>query len=190
MFKAMEITETNQLISGCLAGDELCIESLVRQYEAGVFRLALSVVDDPAEAGEVTQDTFIAALGALRTYQERSTFKAWLYTIAINLSRSRLRKRKTLQKLKDSLTALFSLETQKTASPEEAVIASENDARIWKALNALDEKHRLPVILRYFHSLSVTEIAEILKINEGTIHSRLHNARERLRVELDALPGD
>ena len=87
----MDTTDTARLIPQCIAGDENAIEQLIRQYEAGVFRLALSVLDDVAEANETTQDTFIAALEALESYQERASFKAWLYTIAMNLSRSRLR---------------------------------------------------------------------------------------------------
>ena len=142
------------------------------------------MLNDPGEAHEATQDTFIAALGALKSYKENSTFKAWLYTIALNISRSRLRKRKTLQRLQ----AIFRVQTQKLPSPEDAVIANEKDAALWKALNQLGEKHRTPLALRYFHNLSTAEIAEIMKINEGTVHSRLHTGRERLRVALEKQP--
>lgn len=184
----MELNYPTQVISACIAGDDAAIEQLVYEYQGGVFRLALSVLNDPGEAHEATQDTFIAALGALKSYKENSTFKAWLYTIALNMSRSRLRKRKTLQRLNNTLQAIFRVQTQKLPSPEDAVIESEKDAALWKALNQLGEKHRIPLALRYFHNLSAAEIAEIMNINEGTVHSRLHVGRERLRIALEKQP--
>ncbi len=178
------------LIAECIAGNEAAIEMFVRQYETGVFRLALSIVGDPAEANEVTQETFIAALRALPAYQEKKSFKAWLYTIALNHSRSHLRKRKIRERLRTTLTSIFQLETEKQVSPEDAAIQNEKEAQIWSALNQLDERHRTTVVLRYFHELSIAEISEILSVNEGTIHSRLHNAREKLRGALKSWHGE
>jgi len=178
------------LISECIAGNEAAIEMLVRQYETDVFRLALSIVGDQAEANEITQETFITVLRSLPSYQEKQSFKAWLYTIALNHSRSYLRKQKILERLRTTLTTIFQIETQKQVSPEEAVIQNDKEAQIWNSLNQLDERHRIVVVLRYFHELSVAEISEILSINEGTIHSRLHNAREKLRNGLKHLHGE
>ena len=176
-----------RLISDCIAGDEQAIEMLVHQYETGVFRLALSIVGDVAEANEITQDVFIAALRSLPAYQEKKSFKAWLYTIALNHSRSRLRKRKTLERLKATLTSIFRIEVQKQTAPEDTVIQNEKEATLWNCLNQLDERLRIVIVLRYFHELSTSEIAEVLSIREGTIHSRLHNAREQLRRALENL---
>jgi RNA polymerase sigma-70 factor (ECF subfamily) len=178
------------LIAECIAGNEAAIEMFVRQYEAGVFRLALSIIGDPAEANEVTQETFIAALQSLPAYQEKKSFKAWLYTIALNHSRSHLRKRKVLERLRTTLTNIFQVEAEKQVSPEEATIQNEKEAQIWNALNRLDERYRTAVVLRYFHELSIAEISEILSVNEGTIHSRLHSAREKLRDALKNWHGE
>ncbi len=178
------------LITECIAGNETVIEMFVRQHETNIFRLALSIVGDATEANEITQETFIAALRSLPHYQEKQSLKAWLYTIALNNSRSHLRKRKILERLRTTLTTIFQVENQKTISPEEAAIQSEEEAQIWNALNQLDERHRTVMVLRYFHDLSVAEIAEILSINEGTIHSRLHAAREKLRTALKNWHGD
>lgn len=179
-----------RLIAECIAGNGEAIETLVREYEAGVFRLALSILGDPAEAHEVTQETFLLALRALPSYREQKSFKAWLYTIALNQSRSHLRKRKTLERLRASLTAIFRLETEKQASPEEATIQNEKEAALWRSINELDERHRTVLVLRYFHELSVPEISEVLSVNEGTIHSRLHSARAKLRESLKHLDGE
>lgn len=181
---------TAALVSECIAGNEAAIESFVRQYETGVFRLALSVVGDQAEANEITQETFIAALRALPSYQEKKSLKAWLYTIALNQSRSHLRKRKTLERLRNTLNSIFRVEPQKQVLPEETAIQNDKEAQIWNALNQLDEPFRTVVVLRYFHELPISEISEILSVNEGTIHSRLHTARERLRNALNHLHGE
>src|SRR5512144_419190 len=114
-----------RLIAECMAGNEAAIEMFVHQYEANVFRLALSIVGDPAEANEVTQETFIAVLRSLPAYQDKQSFKAWLYTIALNHSRSHLRKRKILERLRTTLTTIFQVESQREVSPEEAAIQSE-----------------------------------------------------------------
>jgi len=178
------------LIAECIAGNEEAIEMFVRQHEIGVFRLALSIVGDPAEANEITQETFIAAFRSLPSYQEKKSLKAWLYRIALNHSRSHLRKRKIIERLRSTLTTIFQVETQKQVSPEETIIQNEKEAMIWNSLNQLDERYHIVVVLRYFHELSISEISEILSVNEGTIHSRLHNAREKLRSALKGLHGE
>ena len=178
------------LIAECIAGNEDAIETLVREYETGVFRLAISILGDEAEANEVMQETFLSALRALPSYQEKKSLKAWLYTIALNHSRSHLRKRKVTERLRSTLTGIFRMETEKPVSPEEIVIQNEKEAELWRSLNRLDERHRLVVVLRYFHELSIAEISEILSVHEGTIHSRLHSAREKLRDALKHLHGE
>ena len=183
----MNEARSSWLISECIAGNDEAVATLVRQYETGVFRLALSIVGDPAEANEITQETFIAALRALPSYQEQQSFRAWLYKIALNHSRSHLRKRKALERLRTTLTSIFQVETQKQVLPEEAAIQNEREASIWSTLNRLDERYRTVVILRYFHELSIAEISEVLSVNEGTIHSRLYSAREKLRKALKDL---
>ena len=185
--ESMQHADPLWLVSQCIAGNEDAIEFLFREYEVGIFKLALSIVDDPAEANEITQETFIAALRALGKYQEKQSFKAWLYTITINQSRSHLRKRRALKKLEDTLTRIVRVELEKQVKPEEAVVQNEKEAALWKSLNQLDDKHRIVIVLRYFHELTINEISEILSINEGTIHSRLHSAREKLRTTLDHL---
>ena len=175
------------LIAECIAGNDEAITLLVRQHETGVFRLALSIIGDQAEANEITQETFIAALRALPSYQEKQSFKAWLYKIALNHSRSHLRKRKVLERLRTTLTSIFQVETQRQPLPEDSAIQNEKEAAVWKSLNQLDERYRMVVILRYFHELSIAEISEILSVNEGIIHSRLYSAREKLRNALKDL---
>src|SRR5258706_2648253 len=187
----MDCPESAWLINECVGGNENAIEMFVRLHETNVFRFALSIVGDQAEANEITQETFLSALRSLRTYQEKNSLKAWLYTIALNHGRNHLRKQKILERLKTAATMLFQTEeSHKQPSPEDAIIQDENEAVIWSELNKLDERHRIVMILRYFHELSISEISEILDVNEGTIHSRLHTARERLRSQLENIHGE
>ena len=185
----MNNAEPSRLIAECIAGNEDAIEAFVRQYEQDVFRLALSIVNDATEAHEITQETFIAALKSLHAYQEKKSLRAWLYKIGLNLSRSHLRKRRLVKRLRNTLTNIFQVDVQKQSSPEEVVIQNEKETLIWGALNKLDDRHRMVVVLRYFHELPIAEISEILSINEGTTHSRLHTARQRLKHTLEQLRG-
>lgn len=188
--EGMEYSDPARLIERCIEGDDQAIELFVRRHETDIFRLAFSVLQDPSEAHEAAQDTFITALKALPNYQERSSLKAWLCTITLNVSRNRLRKRKVLEKLYTALTIAFQIETRKQPTLEESVIQTEKEKAAWSALNELDEKHRMVMVLRYFQELDVREIAEIHSISEGTVHSRLHTARERLRIALKEIHGD
>lgn len=188
--EGMEYSDPARLIERCIEGDDQAIEIFVRRHETDIFRLAFSVLQDPSEAHEAAQDTFITALKALPNYQERSSLKAWLCTIALNISRNRLRKRKVVEKLQNTLTIVFQIETRKQPTLEEGVIETEKEKAIWNALSELDEKHRMVMVLKYFQELDIREIAEILSISEGTVHSRLHTARERLRIALKEIHGD
>jgi RNA polymerase sigma-70 factor (ECF subfamily) len=104
-----------------------------------------------------------------------------LFSIAINVCRTRLQRHKSREKLQQLLQGLLQREP---AHPEKAAVQNESDSELWQAVRALDDKHRIPVILRYYHDLPTTDIAEMLGIPSGTVHSRLNHARERLRTLL------
>ena len=166
------------------------LESLVREYYAYIRRLALTILDDgsaeaAAEAEDAAQETFITAHRALASFRGRARLKTWLTAIAVNACRARLRKRRLRQALQSTLRGLHL--AQQMASPEEAAAQNEAHRHLWQAVDSLDEKHRLPVLLRYVHDLTVPEIAASLGTNEGTVHSRLHYARKALLDRLD--PG-
>ena len=165
----------------CREGDALAIERLVQTYQRDVYRLALSILDDPDEAEDATQEIFLSALRALESFQSRAMFKTWLFSVAINSCRNRLNRKKSRARLQQILQGLFQ---QEQAHPEKETMQNESDAALWQAVRALDDKHRIPVILRYYHDLPVAEIAEALGLPIGTVHSRLNHAREKLRTLL------
>ncbi len=177
--------DTLKLITACHAGDPAAVEAFVQANQQWVYRFALSVLDDSAEADEAAQDALVAALRALDSYRGASGLKTWLYAITLNVCRRRLRKRQALARLRAAVTAVLRLQAP-AADPEAAAIDREGEDVLWCAVSTLGEKHRLPVLLRYYHDLSIGEIAEVLAIPEGTVLSRLNTARERLRATLQA----
>ncbi len=167
----------------CKDGDSLAVERLVGTYQQDVYRLALSILDDPHEAEDAAQETFLAALRALESFQGAASFKTWLYAIAVNICRNRLQRHKSRERLQVLLQTILTLR-HPADLPEETAVQNEADSALWRAVHKLDDKHRLPVILRYYHDLSVAEIAETLKVPQGTVHSRLNTARAHLRQVL------
>ena len=171
----------------------LTLETLVRDYYAYIQRLALTILDDgspdaaanaQAEAEDAAQDTFLAASRALPNFRGDASLKTWLTTIAINQCRGRLRKRRTRRRLQKLISNLQSGINNRPSSPEDSALESDSHRRLWAAVDSLDEKHRLPVIMRYVHELPIPEIAAALSLPEGTVHSRLHHARARLQTRL------
>ena len=181
----MDNIQLATLLQRCQAGEMAAMQDLIRANQSAVFRLALSILDDPADAEEATQDTFLTALRALDRYRGDSTFTTWLYRITVNICRSRLRKRHARTRLLQALQSLSRLIGVGSTHPEDIAIQRENNAILWKAINTLDEKHRIPIILYYYHDLSVSEIAGVQGVREGTVLSRLYTARERLRAALN-----
>lgn len=177
--------DTQQLVAQCQAGDTRAIEMLIRAHHPTVYRLALSVLNDPADADEAAQEALLAALAALDSYQGKAAFSTWLYTITLNACRQHLRRQRFQERLKNLVSRVWQTESADLEAPEQQVIRRDRHAALRQAVNRLGEKHRLPVILRYYHNLPIAEIAQMLAVNEGTIHSRLNTARAQLRLSLD-----
>jgi len=177
--------ELEDLIRRCQRGDKLALEALIRRYQTYVFRLCCLVMRNEQDAEDMAQETFLRACRALPRYQRRegSSFEAWLYRIAVNCCRSRMR-RKWYQVLPwpDPAPQLMA---EPEEQPERKVQQSEGRTEMLDAIDALGEKHRVVVILRYYAGMSNEEIAETMGVPSGTVRSRLHTARERLRQVLE-----
>ena len=171
-----------RLIELCKVGDSTAIESFVQTYQQELYRLALSILDDSSEADDAAQESLLAALRALDSFHGSSSLKTWLFSITVNICRTRLQRQKRSKRLKQILSGV--LQVQRTPSVEEDAIENESEEALWRAIHSMDEKHRIPIVLRYYHDLPVAEIAKILQIPEGTVHSRLNTARRLLNSVL------
>jgi RNA polymerase sigma-70 factor (ECF subfamily) len=179
--QGLDNLEPEALIRRCQRGDPLAIEVLIRRYQNYVFRLCFLVMRNEQDAEDMTQETFVRAFRALPRFEirEGTSFEAWLYRVAVNACRSRMR-RKWYQVLPwpDPAPQMVS---EPEEQPDRRVMRGEQRDEILAAIDTLGEKHRLVVILRYYGGLSNEEIAQALNIPCGTVRSRLHVARRRLK---------
>ena len=174
-----------ELIRRCQQGDRLALEALVRRYQNYVYRLCYLVMHNEQDAEDMTQETLLRACRALPRYQVREgvSFEAWLYRIAVNCCRSRLR-RKWHQVLPWPEPAP-EIAAEPELQPERRLEQNEWRSEILRAVGSLNQKHRIVVILRYYLGLSNEEIAQTLSVPSGTVRSRLHTARQRLKEILE-----
>jgi RNA polymerase sigma-70 factor (ECF subfamily) len=187
----MLIMDSKKLLAQCRAGDRVAVDQLVQEYQPQLFRLALSILDDgsqngSADAQEVTQDALLAALRSLDSYRGEAKLSTWLYSITVNLCRNHIRARQRRERVRNLFERLTTPIEDAPSQPEDVIIRMQADFSLFSIVQSLNEKHRLPVILRYYHDCSVAEIAQILDIPEGTVHSRLNTARKKVRNCLES----
>jgi RNA polymerase sigma-70 factor (ECF subfamily) len=138
------------------------------------------------EAEDILQNTLLQAYVKLSHFRGHSTLYTWLYRLAVNQTLTRLRQKKNILSLECASTRT-SRELQDPAElPAERLERLEDCARIPDILAQLDEEHRVVLVLREMDQLDYAAIASILAINLGTVRSRLHRARSRLRELLSA----
>jgi RNA polymerase sigma-70 factor (ECF subfamily) len=179
------------LIERCRAGDLAAFEPLVTKYRQRVYRLAYNVLRDPEEARDVSQDAFIRAFQALASFRGDSAFYTWLFRIVMNVARDRARQHaargrafgteRVEEEDRDRTLA------DQGPAPDAHAVEVEERERIGRALATLSEAHRAIIMLSDLEGLSYREIAEVLDIPMGTVMSRLHHARRRLREALGPL---
>ena len=180
------ILEPEQLLRDPLYSHEHLAIALMEKYYASIHHIAYSILHDIDAADEATQEAFIQALRKIDRYQVGTNLKAWLASIAVNQCRDKLRSRRRRQRWQDAWARLQSFR-QPAHTPEKQTVKRDLNERLWKAVDSLGEKHSIPIILRYAHDLSVREIAEILHLPQGTVHSRLHYACKKLNTILGPL---
>ena len=172
-----------QDVSELLARDlDRGFERMVREYQHRLFAFALSLCGRPDEAEDVAQDAFIRAYRALEGYppERRRELKpsAWLHRIALNVFRNRIRGRRPQMVVLDGRLA------DGASGPAELAEAAADREQLRARLQALPERYRLAVVLRYAQDLSYAEIAEATGQPLGTVKSNVHRGLELLRREL------
>jgi RNA polymerase sigma-70 factor (ECF subfamily) len=180
-------SEIDQMIKNGQSDTREFAEALLLKYSGYIRRLATSILGDPDEAEDIVQETFIEALVHINRYEPGTNLKAWLSQIAVNKCKGLLRKRRLRSALQRTIQNIQTILQNPTS---EAVVQAERKSEVWSAVNALNDKHRIPVILYYVYGLKVREIAAILEIPEGTVSSRLHYALRKLGAYLQDLAED
>jgi RNA polymerase sigma-70 factor (ECF subfamily) len=175
------------------SGDEAAFETLVDRYSGGIYAMLYRLTEDVEEARDLTQDTFLKAIRAVRSFRGDSELKTWLYRIAINESRNRFRwwkrRRRDLTisldaQVGDTDIPFSSLIRGNSQSPEDSALANEREYALQGALTELKPIYREAVILCDIEGLSYEETAEALGCGIGTVKSRISRGREELRRRL------
>jgi RNA polymerase sigma-70 factor, ECF subfamily len=177
--------DERDLIQRCLTGDTSAFEPLVERYRQRVWRLAFQLLHDREEAWDCAQEAFVRAFHSLPSFRGQSAFYTWLFRITVNVATDRQRARGA-QARAFGAERVPEEEWKRTmpdvgARPDQAAVQSEQRERIRQALHALPPKARTIIMLSDVEGLSYREIAEVLGCPIGTVMSRLHNARKRLR---------
>ena len=155
------------------------------RYQDVVFALASRFVPVPAEAEDVAQDAFLRAYRGLDAFKGEAQFSTWLYRITWNLCADWLRRnRRSAHGRSASLDAAAEI-ADRRVDLERGLLVSEEKRRVREALDALDEKYRSVVVLRYYQKLSYEEIAQVLGIPLKTVETRLYRARRMLKESLE-----
>jgi RNA polymerase sigma-70 factor (ECF subfamily) len=147
-----------------------------------VVGVALAVVHNQDDALELAQETFVRAFQNLKNFESRSSFSTWLYRIAANLSIDFWRRegRYTVLRGEDAENEMRRLPSSEGDSYR-AASRTELGGRLKEALEELTPEHRAVVLLREVEGLSYDEISDVLNCPRGTVMSRLHYARNKLR---------
>ena len=170
------------LIERAKKGDSEAFGVLVERYQRRVVNVAFAVVHNQDDAIELAQETFVRAYENLRKFESRSSFSTWLYRIAANLAIDFWRRegRHVVLHGEDAETEIQRLPADSGDSFKSAS-RKELSGRLAKALEELTPEHRAVILLREVEGLSYDEISEVLQCPRGTVMSRLHYARNRMR---------
>jgi RNA polymerase sigma-70 factor (ECF subfamily) len=185
-----------QFIERLRAGEAAAFNRLVEDRSGEVYALLYRLTEDPEEARDLTQETFLRAFQAIAHFRGDADLRTWLYRIAINQARNRWRwwrrRRRSDTVSLDASTGedgqplgLRLCDTSQ-ADPEQNALARERESRLRSALRSLGHSYRETVILRDIEGLSYEEIAATLEISVGTVKSRLARGRLELRRKLES----
>ncbi len=175
-----------QLIDQAKAGEPAACDALARRYRRAAYLLALQMLGNRDDAMDVTQDAMLRFFSTLNSFDATRRVQPWLFTIVRNQVRDlwRQRQRRPADAIGES-DALVGQLAAPQPSPEADLHRRELRQRVWRALATLSVDKREIIVLRDFHDLSYSDIAQVLDIPIGTVMSRLHGARRQLRARLE-----
>ncbi len=159
--------------------DSNILEILYKKYYNAAYLYTLSLCNNKALSEDIVSDAFVKAFLSLK--KDNGSFKYWLLVVCKNLYIDYLRKEKK--------RSLFTFEEMEAAAVDEAIdeiiLNSERNRLIYKAIMSLDIKYREILVLYYYSSMTLTEIATLLKITKENTKVILHRARKKLKISLE-----
>jgi RNA polymerase sigma-70 factor (ECF subfamily) len=169
------------------AGDIDAYGKIVRRYQGRLYNFVFRFVGDRETAEDVVQETFLRAFRKREEYRAIANFSTWLFTIAGNLAKSELRRRKrwrmlSLHRDDDSDTGMEL--PDESMRPDRVAESSLADVQIQDAIASLPDNYRQVILLRDVEGMAYQEISEIIKCPIGTVKSRVNRARLKLQQKL------
>lgn len=179
-----------ELIGRFQKGDENAYGELVKRYKDPLLNFVYRYVNDHDQAEDIVQDTMIKLFTHKHYYKEIAKFSTWIYTIAGNLAKTELRKRKRQKTTQLSQLGSEGREFQipaDDANTDDSIQSSFVEKRIQTAIQKLEPHFRTVIIMRDIQELSYEEISNILNVPLGTVKSRINRGRLELQGELKDL---
>jgi RNA polymerase sigma-70 factor (ECF subfamily) len=175
-----------ELIEACRDGETSAFDVLVDRWEDKIRGAAWRVLGSEEEARDVAQEAFLKAYRGLDGFKRQARFSSWLYQIALNLCRDRLRRRKTrasvsLEELEESGPVLV----EPRPGAHEIAVSNDLAGAVRRAVAGLPEEQREVVILKEYEGLTFLEIAQALDVPVSTVKTRLYRGLGQLRVRLE-----
>ena len=179
-----------KIIESCLLGNTQMFSRLIDNYKNMVYNLAYRMSNNSHESEDISQEAFLRAYQSLARFNPSYKFSTWLYQITLNIIRDRFKKKElnyvSLDTPIETDDSEFFPQPADSINDPEQIIAQKEDARATQqAILSLPLKYREVIVLRYLQDLSYIEIANILKLPQGTVKVRLYRAREQLKKILE-----
>jgi len=175
-----------ELVEACLAGEESAFDVLLGRWEKRIRGAIYRLVGSDEEARDLCQEAFLKAYKSLRSFKQEARFSSWLYQIALNLCRDRMRRRRgktmvSLDELEEGGAAM------PVAGPTALDLLQERDTRrlVAQAIEALPDEQREVIILKEYQGLTFLEIAQVLDVPISTVKTRLYRGLDQLRARLE-----
>jgi RNA polymerase sigma-70 factor (ECF subfamily) len=160
--------------------DPLTVESLVIKYWKDIWNFAFILTNKHDVADDLAQDTFVNAFLSLDSFRGESTVKTWL----LKICRNQVINYKRSAYFRKMILVPFVKSSAKTSSAEAVFFDKIMVDDVWKHLLSLPYKYREVLVLEIRYGLSMTEVANFLSIAEGTVKSRLHRARVKMKKKM------
>ena len=181
------------LVQRAQAGDPAALSALVQSQQTYVYSIAMSLMHNPADAADMTQEAFVRLLRSLGTYRAETKFTTWLYRLVTNICLDGLRRRgRPVESLDDTGSAGDDSQTtgerladnDRWTQPEQEVALRESATEVRRALAELPAPQRLALTLHYFEDMRYEDIAETMQLPLNTVKSHIRRGKERLALVL------